>query len=94
MPRYFLHIIRRSDVIKDLEGSELPDLEAARREAVAGARAILSEEVRGGTLSLDEWIDITDASGNQLLSVPFSSTITIDPHFLEGRVDESTSSEN
>ena len=30
MPRYFLHIIRQGDVIKDLEGSELPDLDAFR----------------------------------------------------------------
>jgi hypothetical protein len=77
MPRYYLHIVRDEDVIVDFEGYDLPDLESARSEAIGGARGILSEEVLNGTLSLAERIDIADADGVVLASIPFLATIDI-----------------
>ena len=40
MPRFFLHIDDGSQRIEDEEGSELPDLKAAREEALGSARQL------------------------------------------------------
>jgi len=40
MPRFFLHIDDGTQRIEDKEGSELPDLEAAREEALGAARQL------------------------------------------------------
>ena len=77
MPRYFLHIRSSHGDIEDSEGLVLADLEAAQREAVAAARAILCEEVMIGHLHLDERIDIENERGELLLSVHFRDVIQI-----------------
>nr|WP_321182289.1 hypothetical protein [Methylobacterium sp. Leaf122] len=38
MPRFFFHIRDGATLIEDPDGSELPDLAAAREEAAQGAR--------------------------------------------------------
>ena len=40
MPRFFLHIDDGTQRIEDDEGSELPDLSAAREEALGAARQL------------------------------------------------------
>lgn len=77
MPRYFLHIRSSQGDIEDSEGLLLADLEAARREAVAGARSILCEEVMIGQLHLDERIDIENERRELLLSVHFRDVVQI-----------------
>lgn len=77
MPLFYFHIRRSEDEIRDTEGIDLPDLEAARREAILSARSILSQEVLQGDLPLHERIDIEDADGRLLLSVSFLETVNI-----------------
>ncbi len=77
MPRYFLHIRGGQEDFEDSEGLVLPDLEAARHRAVAGARSILCEEVMNGHLHLDERIDIEDERRELLLSVHFRDVVQI-----------------
>lgn len=77
MPRYFLHIRGGREDFEDSEGLVLPDLEAARHQAVAGARSILCEEVMNGHLHLDERIDIEDEARELLLSVHFRDVVQI-----------------
>jgi hypothetical protein len=43
MPRYLFHIRDGDKLIPDEEGTELPDLSAARKEAALSAREILLE---------------------------------------------------
>jgi hypothetical protein len=43
LPRYFFHIRDDDNLIRDEEGTELPDLSAARKEAALSAREILVE---------------------------------------------------
>lgn len=43
MPRYFFHV-EDGQVFSDLQGTELPDLGAARREAVRFAGALLADQ--------------------------------------------------
>jgi hypothetical protein len=71
----------RSDSVEilDSEGSDCPDLEAARRDAVAGVRSILSEEVKGGGLAIAERLDIEDGEGRILHSIAFAEALTLPP---------------
>jgi hypothetical protein len=69
MPRYFFNIRDGYDVDEDDEGVELPDIEAARAEAIATVKELrdeLGSDV--GTIELE----ITDEAGRRVLTVPFS----------------------
>lgn len=45
MPRYFFHLRGSNGDSPDLEGSDLPDDERARTEAVSAAREMLAEKI-------------------------------------------------
>ena len=57
--RYFFHIRDLDGRIRDEEGSELPDMAAARREARATARDFASEDLKCGGPIIDRSIEIT-----------------------------------
>ncbi len=64
MPRYFFHVREGSELSRDVEGQELPDAEAARREAIAANREILGEKLlHGGSLD-HRTIEIADETGH------------------------------
>jgi hypothetical protein len=67
MPRYFFNIRDGYDVDEDEEGIELPDLEAARAEALATVEELRDELADAGNIELE----ITDETGRRLLTVPF-----------------------
>ena len=46
MPRYFFDSCDGDDVARDPEGQDLPDLEAARHEAVASARELICLDIK------------------------------------------------
>ncbi len=76
MARYFLHIVKLDGSrIEDPEGSDLPDLAAARREALGGARDILASVIKAGRDLADEAILITDEEGREVDLVPFSDAV-------------------
>jgi len=77
MARYHFHIINGGGTSEDAEGQELPDLEAARAAAIEGVRSLVSEEARLGQIDLSGRIDIADADGNILLSVPFNDAVEL-----------------
>lgn len=77
MPIFHLHIRLGDALIPDLEGIDLPDLAAARAEAVRGARAIMSTAVLDGTLRLDGSIEIHDAAGARCCTLRFRDAIAI-----------------
>ena len=79
MPLYYFHVRSDGVEILDPEGSTYPDLDSARREAVAGARSILSEEIKGGRLAIDERLDIEDEEGRVLLSIAFAEVLILPP---------------
>jgi hypothetical protein len=66
VPRYFLHI---DELGIDPDGTELPDMEAARREAMLSAREMLAERIILGAETIPLRILITDAAGNLLAVV-------------------------
>ena len=70
MSRYFLHVRSADNVVSaDLEGQDLPDLEAARREAVSVNREILSEKLLHGGALDGRQIEIADEVGKILAVV-------------------------
>jgi hypothetical protein len=81
--RYYLHLHNQIGSAFDEEGQELLDLAAARDQALAGIRSVLSEEIRAGTLDLRGRIEIADGAGQVLEIVPF--TAAIDFCFPEGQ---------
>ena len=72
MPTFFFNISTRTTIIRDEEGTELADLDAAKREAIKDARGMMSTAIREGTDISHRQIEICDADGNMLLKVPFS----------------------
>jgi hypothetical protein len=64
MPYYYFHVREGSDFSRDEEGQELPNAEAARREAINTSREILGERLlHGGSLN-HRTIEIADETGH------------------------------
>lgn len=57
--RFHFHICDPEGRISDEEGSELPDIAAARDEARATARDLAMDDLRGGRTVTDRRIEIT-----------------------------------
>ena len=77
MSRYFLHLRDGDELIEDLEGSEFPDLEAARAEAIGAARDFVADQARSGRI-MDQWqYEIWDAAGRMLAAVPLRAAVVL-----------------
>ena len=76
MPLYFFHIQEGGDVLYDEDGSDHPDLEAAREEAIEGIRQIISAAVLvGNPLRLERRMLVDDQAGHTLLKVTFREVV-------------------
>ena len=72
MPRYYFHYRTDDELIRDMDGSELPDLDAAEHNAAALGKAIVDRAAStGGDLAAPRSIEITDEGGEELLYVVF-----------------------
>ncbi len=77
MPRYFFHLY--DDMVSiDEEGSELPDVAAARQKALQNARAIACQEVLEGHLNLHHRIEVEGENGRPVLVLPFEEVVRIE----------------
>jgi hypothetical protein len=64
MPLYYFHVREGSTLSRDVEGQDLPNADAARREAIATSREILGEKLlHGGSLD-HRTIEISDETGH------------------------------
>jgi hypothetical protein len=77
VPRYFFHVYDDLD-LRDEEGIELADVESARAAALAGARAMMCDQVMKGRLSLDHRIEIETETGEPVLTLPFGEAVKIE----------------
>jgi hypothetical protein len=76
VPRFHFNIY--DDIIaEDEEGRELPNLAAARLEALRGARALIAEQVSHGYFVRSHWIDVVDEHGEKVLTVTFGEAVDI-----------------
>jgi hypothetical protein len=78
MPRFYFHVYDEA-VARDDEGLELADAEAARQTALAGARAMICDEVKAGCLKLHHRIEVEDAGGAPVLAISFGEAFRIEP---------------
>ncbi len=67
MPRFFFNIRDGYDLDEDDEGIELPDIDAARAEALATVEELRDQLGDAGNIELE----IADETGRRLLTVPF-----------------------
>lgn len=64
MSRYYFHVREGQDLSRDLEGQVLPNVEAARAEAINASREMLGEKLlHGGSLN-NRQIEIADETGH------------------------------
>ena len=77
MPRYYFHVREgAAGLLSDPEGSHLPNLAAARREAIEGARQLISAAVlTGEPLGLAREMQVEDENGTTLLTLRFRDVI-------------------
>lgn len=68
MLRFFFNIRRHGSTDLDEEGSELPDLEAARQEALVSLRQLVADVLRGAASQVEQ-TEIADADGKVLAVV-------------------------
>ena len=78
MPRYHFNVY--NDLIAlDEEGKELPNIEAAREEAIRGGRALMAEQlIEAGRMRLQHRIEVADENGRVLLTIPFRELVNIE----------------
>jgi hypothetical protein len=74
---YFFHLSDGSDRLLDVEGQELPDLDAAKAFALLCARDTLSHEMRQGVLNLRIRLDVADAAGAVVHTLPLKEAFLI-----------------
>jgi len=75
MPRYFFNVVIGAETISDLEGTDLPDLDAARDEALKDARSLMSAAVLEGLDISGRSIHICGEAGDVVLKVAFADAI-------------------
>jgi len=79
MARYYFHLRDGEDVLLDPEGRELNHPGAYEQMALNEARAILSDEARGGRMVLGQRIDVEDEAGDLVHRLRFADAIEIVP---------------
>jgi hypothetical protein len=77
MPRYYFHVCNGNGFTEDEEGRELPDLEAARIEALRAARDIMASDVRSGALDLSSFIEIEDSDHQLRYTLGFEDAVDL-----------------
>jgi hypothetical protein len=93
MARYYRHIRQGDRLVEDPEGVELPDLDAARAEALQGIRDVLAEAIkRGDDTALDEVIVIADEAGREMMTIPFADALP--PRLRRGLLGEVATGSN
>ena len=75
MPRYLFNVHTPHGLERDLEGTELPSLEAVRKEAFVASKRMIAAFLRSGmplNQALSRTFEIADETGQVVLTVPFS----------------------
>jgi hypothetical protein len=77
MPAYYFHIRDNGVLLKDPDGLELPDLDAARVECKRLILSVLQEEQMDEQLSANREFQIEDETGRTVLVVPFRLALSL-----------------
>lgn len=77
MPLFYFHVCNGTGFVQDEEGRDLPDAEAARAEAVRGARSIMADDLQRGQPDLSSFIEVEDARHELLFTLMFGELVEI-----------------
>ena len=75
MPHFYLHLRKGENFLRDPEGGEFIDIEAARQEAIQVARELVSEDIKFGREIDDGRFEIADEHGKTLLMVSLRDAV-------------------
>jgi hypothetical protein len=75
MARFYFHIRRGDEFVRDTEGVDFPDVEAARREGLLAAREMLAEMLLNNEIVDGQQFEIADEGGDTVATIPFRSAI-------------------
>jgi hypothetical protein len=70
MPRFYISFLNGGQIAKDDIGQDLPGLEEAKAAALASAREIVADNIKGGAKNPLRAVIITGESGQDLLTIP------------------------
>jgi hypothetical protein len=68
VPKYFIHFREGDRIIEVLDSIELPNLNAAKAEAISSAREVLKNAFKSGERAPDSVV-IADENGQELLTL-------------------------
>jgi hypothetical protein len=74
MDRYFFHVIDGKFLV-DTQGTDLPDLAAARNEAIVAAGEILRDAGRSAWNGAEWQMHVTDSNKKTVLKLTFTATM-------------------
>ncbi len=77
MARFFFNLHECGRIFSDEEGAEMPDVAAARANAINEARQIMAAEVLQGRLCLACHIEVLDNARRPLLIVAFNDAVVV-----------------
>ena len=75
MPTFFFHLATPDGLVPDDRGTELPNVDAARNEAIASARAIIADSLREGGNVDGYAFTVRDHRGEQVLVYDFKNLL-------------------
>ena len=77
MPTFYFHVCDAHRFEEADEGLELPDADAARREAIRGLRDLLAGGVCAGEVNMAMFIEVEDASHQLLFTVSVEDAMQV-----------------
>lgn len=77
MPRYFFHVHIGDDIIRDPDGQEFRDMDAAWRATRATARNIMNSDLPQSVNWASCSIEVRDEAGDVVLEFPFLEAIEL-----------------
>ena len=75
MGRYYFHLRQGDELIPDEEGTELPDVLAATREALQSARELLADAIKAGKPKVYDAFVIADEAGQTVEVLTFVAVL-------------------
>src|SRR5205823_1873955 len=75
MGRFCFHVRAGDELTPDDEGTDLPDLSAAKREALLSARELLAEAIKSGKQTVPDAFVIADDDGRELDTVSLAAIL-------------------
>src|SRR5436309_2028223 len=74
MGRYYFHLRAGDTLTSDEEGTDLPDLMAAQREAQLAARELVANAIKDGKRAIPDALVVADEAG-EMLVIPLTMVL-------------------